>query len=211
MPNIEIFIGSISQIITDYKTEPVDKIYFSSIDLKCAYRQLNLHLDTAKHCNFDIVSGDMTGTYRFKTGFYGLTDMPAEFQKAMDYTLIGFKNTYCFLDNILSVSKGSDEDQFQLVLDCLKKLNASNLRINLPKCHFAKQKFSWMGYNITQSRKSPLESKTSAILSLQPPNTLKKLRSFLGSVHYNSKFIPNLAQLCHTLRPFLLRSTKYID
>ena len=36
----------------------------------------------------------MTGTYRFKTGFYGLTDMPAEFQKAMDYTLIGLKNSF---------------------------------------------------------------------------------------------------------------------
>ena len=30
----------------------------------------------------------MTGTYRFQTGFYGLTDMPAEFQKATDYTII---------------------------------------------------------------------------------------------------------------------------
>ena len=42
----------------------------------------------------------MTGTYRFQGGFYGLTDMPAEFQKAMDYTLIGLKNTYCFLVDI---------------------------------------------------------------------------------------------------------------
>ena len=47
-------------------------------------------------------------------------------------------------------------------------------------------------------------------MSLQPPYTLKKLRSFLGSVHYISKFIPNLAQLCHPLRPLLRKSTKYI-
>ena len=47
-------------------------------------------------------------------------------------------------------------------------------------------------------------------MSLQPPNTLKKLRSFLGSVHYISKFIPNSAQLCHPLRPLLRKSTKYI-
>ena len=98
----------------------------------------------------------------------------------------------------------------QLVLDCLRKLDADNLRINLPKCHFAKQQISWLGYNITQSGISPLESKTSSIISLQPPNTLKKLRSFLGSVHYISKFIPNLAQLCHPLRPLLRKSTKYV-
>ena len=89
MPNIETPIYFISQIITEYKTKPADEVYFSTIELKYAYRQLNLHPDTAKHCNFDIVSGDMTGTYRFKTGFYGLTDMPAESQKAIDHTLIG--------------------------------------------------------------------------------------------------------------------------
>ena len=86
MPNIETLMNSISQIITNYKTEPAEQIYFSTIDLKYAYSQLNLNPETAKHCNFNIESGDMTGTYRFKTGFYGLTDMPAEFQKAMDYT-----------------------------------------------------------------------------------------------------------------------------
>ena len=152
----------------------------------------------------------MTGTYRFKTGFYGITDMPAKLQKAMDYTLIGLKNTFCFLDDILIVSKGSEEDHFQLALDCLKKLDAANIRIILPKYHFAKQDISWLGYNITQSGTSPLEIKTSSILSLQPPNTLKKLRSFLGSVQYISKFIPNLAQICHPLRPLLRKSTKYI-
>ena len=115
----------------------------------------------------------MTGTYRFKTGFYGLTDMPAEFQKAVDYTLIGLKNTFYFLDDILIVSKGSEEYHFKLVIDCLQKLDTDNLRINLPKCHFAKQEISWLGYDFTQSGTTPLETKTSSILSLQPPNTLK--------------------------------------
>ena len=121
--------------------------------------------------------------------------MPAEIQKAMGYTLIGLKNTFCFLDVILIVNKGSEENHFNLVVNCLQKLDADNLRINLPKCHLAKQEISWLGYNITQSGTSPLETKILAILSLQPPNTLKNLRSFLGSVHYISKFIPNLAQL----------------
>ena len=124
------------------QNQPVDKIYISTIDLKYAYSQLDLHPETAKHFNFNIVSGDMTGTFRFKTGFYGLTDMPAKFQKAIDYTLIGLKNTFCFSDDISIVSKGSEKDHFKLVLDCLKKLDAVYLPINLPKCHFAKQKIS---------------------------------------------------------------------
>ena len=46
--------------------------------------------------------------------------MPAEFQKAMDYTLIGLKNTYCFLDDILVVSKGSLEEHKRYVMSCLR-------------------------------------------------------------------------------------------
>ena len=61
----------------------------------------------------------MTGTYKFQTGFYGFTDMPAEFHKAMDYTLIGLQNTYCFLDDILIVSKGSLNEHKKLCNEML--------------------------------------------------------------------------------------------
>ena len=87
--NIYSLIDSFSQHIND--STQGDNVYFSTIDLKYAFSQLKLHPDTSRYCNFNIICGDSTGTYRFKTGFYGLTDMPAEIQKAMDYTLFGFK------------------------------------------------------------------------------------------------------------------------
>ena len=89
--NIDMLIDTISQHLTN--TQNGQKTCFSTIDLEYAYSQLHLHKDNAKHCNFNIICGESTGTYRFKTGLYGLTDMPAEFQKAMDYTLIGLQNT----------------------------------------------------------------------------------------------------------------------
>ena len=199
MPNIEMLIDTISQHHTD--TQNGQQAYFTTLDLKYAYSQLKLHQDTANHCNFNIICGESTGTYRFKTGFYGLTDMPAEFQKAMDYTLIGLQNTYCFLDDIIIVSTGTEADHLAYVFKCLKKLDDDNLRINLQKCHFAKTEIEWLGYKFTQTGISPLESKTAAILTIPPPTTLKRLRSFLGSVHYIGKFIPHLAPLCHPLRP----------
>ena len=208
MPNIDTLIESISQQISAPASQ--NKTYFSTIDLKYAYSQLNLDINTANHCNFNIISGDMTGTYRFQTGFYGLTDMPAELQKAMDYTLIGLENTYCFLDDILVVSKGSLIDHKNYVMKCLQRLDDENLGINLPKCHFGKLEIDWLGYHISQEGISPLESKTAAILVLEAPKTLKKLRSFLGSVHYIGKFILNLAQISHPLRPLLRKSSKFI-
>ena len=128
MPNIDSLINSISQHIND--SNQGDNVYFSTIDLKYAYSQLKLYLDTSRHCNFNIICGESTGKYRFKTEFHGLTDMPAEFQKAMDYTLVGLTNTYCFLDDIIIVSKGSKESHIKYVYKCLQKLDADNLRIN---------------------------------------------------------------------------------
>ena len=87
-------------------------------------------------------------------------------------------------------------------MNCLKRLDDENPRINLPKCHFGKLKIDWLGYHISQSGISPPESKTDAILAPAAPKTLKKLRSFLGSVHYIGKFIPNLAQISHPSAPY---------
>ena len=105
MPNIDNLIDTIQQSLNTNASQ--DTAYFSTLDLKYAYSQLNLDPETARHCNFNINSGKGTLTYRFITGFYGLTDMPAAFQKLMDYTLVGLQNTHCFLDDIIIVSRGS--------------------------------------------------------------------------------------------------------
>ena len=62
--------------------------------------------------------------------------MPAEFQKAMDRTLNHAKNTFCFLDDILIVSKGDEHEHEQLVTNVLKKLDNENLALKLEKCAF---------------------------------------------------------------------------
>ena len=84
-----------------------------------------------------------------------------------------------FLD-ILIVSKGSLEEHKCYVMNCLKRLDNENLRINLPKCHFGTLEIDWRGYHISQSGISPLESKTSAILALEAPKT----QSGVGSLHW---------------------------
>ena len=62
IPNIYTLIESISQQISAPASQSTT--YFSTMDLKYAYNQLNLDTNTANHCNFNINSGDMTGTYR---------------------------------------------------------------------------------------------------------------------------------------------------
>ena len=84
MPNIELLMDNIAQVI---KSDKSKQTLFSTLDLRYAYSQIPLEKTTKEQCNFSLIGSNATGTYQFQTGFYGLTDMPAEFQKAIDLTL----------------------------------------------------------------------------------------------------------------------------
>ena len=194
MHNIDCLMDSIAQTITQSSDE--GEVLFSTIDLRYAYSQLPLDEDTAKQCNFNIIGGKATGTYRFNNGFYGLMDMPAELQKAIDKTLYNLTNTFSFLDDIIIVTGGGIQNHKEKLFKCLDRLNEENLAINLNKSTFAKDKITWLGYEIDKKGIKPIVSKTQAILNLKSPTSHKQLKSFLGSVHHLKKFIPNLAPLC---------------
>ena len=200
MPNVDELIDGVSQIVTENKK---GTLYFSVLDLKYAYSQLKLAADTARQYNFNIVGGKATGTYSLLTGFYGLVDMPAEFQKAMDRTINHAKNTFCFLDDILIVSKGSEIEHGNLVGAVLKKLDAENLALKLSKCEFFKQEVNVLGHHLSEAGVRPKITKTEAVVNLNPPKSLKHLRSFLGSINHLAKFIPNVASLTEKIRPLL--------
>ena len=102
MPNIDELVDGISQIIAERKAGDV---YFTTLDFTYAYGQVSLEQKTSEQCNFSLVGRKLTGTYRFKNGFYGLTSMPAEFQKVIDNLLKEFPQANAFIDDILIASK----------------------------------------------------------------------------------------------------------
>ena len=103
LPKVDELPDGVSQIVT---ANAVGTLSFTVLGLKYAYSQLKLTAETSKQYNFIIVGRQATGTYRFLAGFYGLADMPAEFQKAMDRTLNHVPNLFSFLVDTLIVSKG---------------------------------------------------------------------------------------------------------
>ena len=205
MPNLLELLDSAAQTITA-NTEGT--VWFTSLDLKYAFSQLLLDEFVSKHCNFSIVCGEFTGTYRFKTGFYGLTDMPMEFQKAMDNTIHGIQGVFCFLDDILIESKGSVKEHNETVDKVLSRLDKEGFALKLSKCEFSKTKLIWLGFEIDETEVRPKHSKIEAVMALQPPKSLKQLRSFMGILNHMSRFIPNLQKHTEPLRPSLKADNK---
>ena len=188
MQSIDNLMDSVAKYISDNKNKQ-GSFLFSKVDLKYAYSQIPLHPEIRKHCNFNILGGKSTGTYQFINGFYGLSDMPATFQKTLDKTLENIDNKFNFLDDILIITKGSTLDHELDIYKVLSRLDKENLAIKLEKCEFAKSSITWLGYKITQSGISPTVKKTDSIMNLKPPNTLKQLCSLMGSIHQPMKYI----------------------
>ena len=134
MPNIDLRLENIAQVM---KSDNSNQTLFTTLDLRYAYSQIPLDKTTREQCNIRIIGGNDTRTYQFQTVFYGFTDMPAEFQKAVDLTLTNCNNTYAYLDDILIVTKGTIETQRQKLQTVLTKFDEENLAISLNKCKFA--------------------------------------------------------------------------
>ena len=68
MPNLELLLDMVAEKLDSENGES----WYSSVDMTYAYGQILLHQLTAKHCIFQIIRGESTGTYRFVTGFHSL-------------------------------------------------------------------------------------------------------------------------------------------
>ena len=89
MPNLYELLDGVSQIVT---AKAAGSLYFRVIVLKKTCSQMKLSANTAKQCNFNIVGQLATETFRFLTGFFGLADIPTEFQKTMELFIKQMQN-----------------------------------------------------------------------------------------------------------------------
>ena len=205
MPNLDILLDMVAEKLDNENGET----WYSSVDMTYAYGQVSLHPLTAKHCNFQIIGGGSTGTYRFVTGFHGLKFMPTEFQKVMDLLLAKFREVFVFIDEILIVTKGTQNEHLDKVRELLKAMNEAKLQLKAGKCNFAKQEIEWLGFKLTSSGISPNNTKVQGIPDKLRPTNLKELRSFLSAVNQFNRFVPDLATICFPFRSILKRDAEW--
>ena len=206
LPNLENIIDMIAEKLDKKEGEA----WYSSVDMTYAYGQIPLHDLTKKHCNFQILGGKSTGTYRFTTGYYGLTVMPTEFQKLMDLTLANINSVFVYIDDILVVTKGTKQEHLEKVREVMRILDQVILQLKAEKCVIAQESIEWLGYKLTRTGISPNNTKSQGISEILRPTNLKQLRSFLGAVSQFNKFIPNLATISHPFRSISKKNAEWI-
>ncbi|GBG72919.1 hypothetical protein CBR_g12640 [Chara braunii] len=175
--------------------------YFSKIDLKSGYHQIEVHHDDQYKTAFRT----RYGHYEFIVMPFGLTNAPATFQRCMDDLFRPWLDRFVvvYLDDILVFSKTLQEHQGHL-RQVLEKLREANFKINAKKCDWEKTQVLYLGHVLDGDGVKPEDCKIAAIRDWPTPRTLTELRSFLGLANYYRKFVRNFstiaAPFCKLLR-----------
>ncbi|GBG79893.1 hypothetical protein CBR_g30158 [Chara braunii] len=186
--------------IEDFLDRVQGCIYFSKIDLKSGYHQVEVHPDDQYKTTFQT----RYGHYDFIVMPFGPTNTPATFQRCMNDLFRPWLDRFVvvYLDDILVFSRTLQEHQGHLRQD-LEKLREANFKINAKKCEWAETQVLYLGHVLDEDGIKPEDSKIAAIRDWPTPRTLTELRSFLGLANYYRKFVRNFSTIAAPLRRLL--------
>ncbi|GBG66908.1 hypothetical protein CBR_g72663 [Chara braunii] len=134
--------------------------YFSKIDLKSGYRQIEVHPNDQYKTTFRTRNGH----YEFIVVPFGLTNAPTTFQRCMNDLFRPWSDRFVvvYLNDILVLSKTLQEHEGHL-RQVLKKLREANFKINAKKCKWAKTQVLYLGHVLDGDGIKPENNKIAAI------------------------------------------------
>ena len=143
--------------------------WFSSLDLKNGYWQVELHPADRHKSAFSL--GPL-GFYEWTRMPFGLAAAPASFQQMIE-TVIGSLNlTECllYLDDIIVFSRTFSE-HVQRLSNVFKKLQEAGLKLNPSKCSFFKTRVKYLGHIISDQGIETCPDKIEAVLKWPVPDS----------------------------------------
>lgn len=176
---------------------------FTKIDLADAYNQIPLSSDSQKK----LALSTHKGVLLQKRLPFGISSAPGYFQEIMDQLTNDLPGVAVYFDDIL-VSGTSAQDHLSNLRGLLQRLNNNGLRCRLEKCHFAQPYVEYLGH-LLSSEGIAKGSKIDAVMKMPPPTNVSSLKSFLGSVQFYSKFLPNLSTVLDPLYNLTKKETQW--
>lgn len=172
--------------------------FFSKIDLETAYHQIPVFKE---HICKTAVSTP-NGLFEFVRCPYGLKTAGNTWQRLIDGVLRElFAFLYVFVDDIVVFSE-TKEQHLEHLRRVFQKLSDAELKININKSEFCKEQISFLGFDVDRNGVRPSKEKVEAIRNLPLPNTIGKLKTFLGMINYFCHSIKDYAAIRHPLNRF---------
>ena len=147
------------------------------------------------------------GLYRYNHLPFGVASAPSIFQRTMENLLQDLPHVCIYIDDIL-VTGETEEDHLRNLEEVLTRLETANVRLKRNKCHFMLPSVEYLGHRISAQGLQPSIEKVQAINKAPAPMNVSQLKSFLGSLNYYCKFLPNLSSTLAPLYKLLQKNTK---
>ena len=168
----------------------------SSVDLREAFFQTLVHPDSAKYMTASTGRGGVS--FQFLRLFFGLNIATAYFQWLMSQHVFrecieeGYVIVY--VDDVVIYSD-SEEEHKRHITRVLELMHEWGLRFAADKCHWATREMKFLGREISGSVVTVPQEYIDELIGMEPPTTVKGLRSVLGKVNWIRPFIPAVASL----------------
>ena len=190
--------------LDDFKTAVNGSKYFSKIDLKQAYHQVELDPES----RFITTFSTHEGLFRYKRLSYGTSSSAELFQNILQRNLSDIKNVKNIADDIIIFGKNREEHDTALE-SCLKRLSALNIKAKGSKCSFLKAEIKFYGLIFTEKGTRPDPDRVEKLQNVAPPQNASEVRSFLGMANTCSDYIPNYAAMTLPLRELTKKTVKF--
>ena len=177
--------------------------YFSKVDLADAYNQIELGPESQRCLALSTHRGVLLQT-RLP---FGISSATGYFQDVMNQLTSDLPGVAVYLDNIL-ISGKTAEDHLNNLRRLLKRLDDRGLRCRIQKCVFAQDSVTYLGHTISRDGISK-RPKADAVTKMPAPSNVSQLRSFLGSVQFYNKFLPDLSTISEPLYHLTEKHTKW--
>lgn len=199
IPNRNIVVNKyplpkINEVFHEFR----DCKYFSQLDMKEGYFQLELHPESRNLTTF--ICPD--GLYRYKRCCFGLASAVGAYQSMLQSVLKDIPGCTNFLDDIIIGGKTKEQHDSRLktVLDRLKE---KNFCINMEKSSFGLTEIDYLAHTIDVRGIRPSQKKVVALLASPNPVSFSEVETLIGGLGFWSRFIPKYTEKIQPVRDVL--------
>ncbi|XP_023638462.1 uncharacterized protein LOC111830511 [Capsella rubella] len=180
--------------------------YYCFLDGYSGFFQIPIHPNDQEKTTFTCPYG----TFTYRRIPFGLCNAPATFQRCMTsiFSDLIEEMVEVFMDDF-SVYGSSFSSCLLNLCRVLARCEETSLVLNWEKCHFMVNEGIVLGHKVSEKGIEVDKAKIEVMVQLQPPKSVKDIRSFLGHAGFYRRFIKDFSKIARPLTRQLCNEVEF--
>jgi RNase H-like domain found in reverse transcriptase/Reverse transcriptase (RNA-dependent DNA polymerase)/Integrase zinc binding domain len=184
-------------LVADLYNKVSGKKYFSSLDLKWSFHQLQVAPEDREKTAFTWLGK----RWMFRGCPFGMKHLTGRMQGVMSKILRDcYDFTFIFVDDLIIMSD-SLEEHIAHVQKVLALLTAANFKLNTQKCHFGFSSIQALGHIVSGDGRYADPEKVATWQEWKRPETGKQVMALMGFVNFMRDYVPLMASVAAPIEP----------